>query len=113
VFRGVVFERQFRSLVYMELFKSNCLSYVLDQIKSEGGYLIMRKSHVGWWPHFLWSKDLTGFKEFVPEKAAHRRMFPPPWFKGYVRDALVGPPNCSVGIEVPIVDASTPSLALG
>jgi hypothetical protein len=74
----------------------------------------MRKSHVGMvasFPLVPLVERPDGFKEFVPEKAAHRRMFSPPYFKGYVHH--VGPAIFLMGIEVSIVDASTPSLALG
>ncbi len=65
---------------------SNCLFYAVKQLYSnKGGYLIIRKSHYGWWPHFLYSKDLEEFEEYTPIKPNHHLWFPPPLFKGYVR----------------------------
>ena len=69
---------------------SNCLFFALKKVRTEGGYLLMRRSHVGWWPHFVWSKDLTTLEEFVPTKPPSARLLPPLFFEGYVREALVG-----------------------
>jgi len=51
-----------------------------------GGYIIMRKSKFGWFPHFLWTESIDGLEliEFVPVNPKHKKM-PPPIFKGYVR----------------------------
>lgn len=32
---------------------SNCLIYALMKYCREGGYILIRKSDLGWWPHFL------------------------------------------------------------
>lgn len=68
--------------------KSNCLVFALQKWRQEGGYLIIRKSKVGWWPHFLWAKSLEGAKafHFVPEKYETDLKSPPMLFKGYVKE---------------------------
>jgi hypothetical protein len=63
---------------------SNCFLYALGRFAREGGYLVLRKSHFGWWPHLLWSKDLRSFEQFVPI-AARRRLIPPLLFRGSVK----------------------------
>jgi hypothetical protein len=64
---------------------SNCLFFVITKLWREGGYLVARKSHHGWWPHFYWSSDLVTFLEFIPD-AKHKSglFFPPPIFHGHV-----------------------------
>jgi len=52
-----------------------------------GGYLIIRKSDHGWWPHFLWSNDLYSFWAYVPLKRlvkCDKWKIPPVIFKGRV-----------------------------
>jgi hypothetical protein len=64
-----------------------------------GGYLLVRKSHHWWGPHFAWSGDLKTFRDFSPTPEAHAMMeqrvkdgkWPPFWFRGYVK----------VGTELP------------
>jgi hypothetical protein len=68
--------------------RSNCLLYAVRQWITHGGYLLLRKSRYGWWPHALWSRDLTVLSEFVP-LAPRRRWLPPLWFKGMVRVRLM------------------------
>jgi hypothetical protein len=67
-----------------ENYKSNCLIFALKHWWEKGGYLIIRKSHYGWWPHFLWSADLKTFEQFTPLRKAQRHLFPPLIFVGYV-----------------------------
>ena len=69
-----------------QVFFSNCLAYALARWWLDGGYVIMRKSHYGWWPHFLWSKDLKRFVEFQPIEPNHHLRFPPTRYKGAVRE---------------------------
>jgi hypothetical protein len=64
---------------------SNCLIYVVQRWLKARGYVILRLSHWGWWPHFLWSKDLVTFEEFTPAKPHRRRLLPPVLFRGRVR----------------------------
>jgi hypothetical protein len=63
---------------------SNSLLFAVRQLLQHGGYIVMRKSHHGWWPHFLWSADLVTFEEFQPIVPAHTRRLPPLLFRGYV-----------------------------
>lgn len=68
------------------IFYSNCLFYVLRKYFKYGGYLIVRKSRDGWFPHFIWCRDLKDAEiehfqpmyedEFIPVKKF--------WFKGFV-----------------------------
>lgn len=37
---------------------NNCLIFAFNRWFKHGGYLIVRKSRHGWWPHFIWSPDL-------------------------------------------------------
>lgn len=62
---------------------SNCLAFVLAQLLRKGGYLVIRRSHYGPFPHFLWSQDLITFQEFVPVDP-RRRIIPPLAFVGMV-----------------------------
>jgi len=64
---------------------SNCLIFAIQHLFKCGGFIIARKSHYGFWPHFLWSKDLKEFEEFHPLGAKHHRWFPPLIFRGYIR----------------------------
>jgi len=64
---------------------SNCLFYALGKCWREGGYLVIRKSRFGWFPHFLWSPDLKEFWEFTPREPNHNRLLPPVFFHGVVR----------------------------
>ncbi len=50
---------------------------------------MIRKSHYGWFPHFIWSKDLKSFEEFHPIAKKRNRWFPPLIFKGYIRHSNV------------------------
>lgn len=64
---------------------SNCLIWALWRWFRDGGYLIVRKSRYGWWPHFLWSRDLLMIEQFVPRIPNHHRRIPPLLFDGYVK----------------------------
>jgi hypothetical protein len=63
---------------------SNCLFWAVRQWAREGGYLLIRKSHYGPFPHFLWSADLKQFSSFVPLDPRHK-LIPPPIFRGEVK----------------------------
>lgn len=39
---------------------SNCIIFSYSKWIENGGYIIMRKSHWGWWPHFIWAKHIDG-----------------------------------------------------
>lgn len=67
---------------------SNCLFFALGRFSKgwkTGGYLTIRKSRHGWWPHFGWSADLSTFEEFIPIVPAHERRLPPLIFRGRIR----------------------------
>jgi hypothetical protein len=65
---------------------NNGLSYFICRWFREGGYIVMRKSHYGWWPHFLWTRDFISFFEFTPGVHNGNAPLPPPLFPGYVRE---------------------------
>jgi hypothetical protein len=67
---------------------SNCLIFAIEHWYKKGGYLIIRRSHHGWWPHFIWSKDLKTFEQFTPFRKAHARWFPPILFTGFIKTGL-------------------------
>jgi hypothetical protein len=48
----------------------------------------MRKSDMGWWPHFMWTLDLLTFEEFTPLLTKRVRRFPPMLFRGVIRRAM-------------------------
>ena len=64
---------------------SNCILYAFKRWWAEGGYVVIRASHYGWWPHVLWSKDLVTFEEYTPKRPNHHLWFPPPLYEGEVR----------------------------
>lgn len=67
--------------------RSNCLLYALRQWRARGGYLIVRRSRWGWWPHFLWAPDLGDLpvEHFAPVTPRTDLRFPPLIFNGTVR----------------------------
>ena len=66
--------------------RSNCLVYALKRWFSKSGYLVIRKSNFGWWPHFLWTPDISGtYIEHYAPIMGERKLMPPPLFKGAVR----------------------------
>lgn len=64
--------------------KSNCLIYAFGKWCDEGGYVVIRRSMYGWWPHFLWTADFHTFYQFIPFTPEHR-LLPPLIFIGYVK----------------------------
>jgi hypothetical protein len=70
---------------------SNCLFFAAGQFIRHGGHFLWRKSHYGWWWHFIWSPDLKTFYEYLPIRCrasvrwAKWTKTPPPLFRGYVR----------------------------
>lgn len=52
---------------------SNCFFFAVGKYLKHGGYIVIRHSDYGWWPHFLWSSDLVTFEQFHPVK--HRRWY--------------------------------------
>jgi hypothetical protein len=65
--------------------RSNCLFFAFFRWLTRGGYIVVRQSHYGWWPHFLWSPNLIEFEEFEPVREKQNRIFPPLVFRGYIR----------------------------
>lgn len=63
---------------------SNCVFFALSQWWKKGGYIIIRKSKWGWWPHLLWSPDLKEFWEYQPQKPNHHLLIPPPLYRGMI-----------------------------
>ena len=47
---------------------SNCLIFALGKWIKHGGYLAIRRSHMGPWFHFIWIKDLKDaeIEHYVP-----------------------------------------------
>jgi hypothetical protein len=64
---------------------SNCIIWAFCRFFTRGGYVLCRKSHYGWWPHFLWSPDLKTFYDYQPEVPNHHLLIPPPLYRGVVR----------------------------
>lgn len=62
----------------------NCLLFALGRWATRGGYLVVRKSRHGWWPHVIWSQDLKTFEHFGPPVPRQNMLFPPPVFLGLV-----------------------------
>lgn len=63
----------------------NCLCWALRQWRKHGGYLVIRRSRYGWFPHFLWlSADRQTLQSFVPDNPKHKKL-PPPVFRGNVK----------------------------
>ena len=65
----------------------NCLLFVIDQfLQHPDGYVIIRRSDSGWFPHFLFSRNLKDFWEYTPIKRSNKRLWlPPPFYNGCVR----------------------------
>jgi len=64
--------------------KGNCLTFALRKWRAEGGYIVIRKSRYGWWPHFLhMDAETRVLTHLVPVKP-ERRWFPPLTFEGIV-----------------------------
>lgn len=64
--------------------RSNCLFWALGRWRRFGGYLVVRRSQWGPFPHFAWSETLQTFKSFEPLHPRRRRL-PPLIFRGRVR----------------------------
>lgn len=66
--------------------RSNCLVFAVGKWFSNSGYLLIRKSHFGWWPHFLWSPDINrSYVEHYAPVVGKRKLVPPPLFKGKIQ----------------------------
>lgn len=60
--------------------RSNCLIFSIQRL-CDDGYLIVRKSRHGWWPHFMYAKDVDGIvvQNFVPQTPIEWEDLP--WWK--------------------------------
>jgi hypothetical protein len=60
--------------------RSNCLVFSVQRL-CDDGYIIIRKSRVGWWPHFMYAKSVDGIRieNFVPQE--HIEWSELPWWK--------------------------------
>lgn len=76
---------------------SNCILYAVGRWWRRGGYVVIRKSNYGPFPHFMWSADLLTFESFIPMRPAHERWFPPPLFRGRVVVVRVPEPGPGQG----------------
>jgi hypothetical protein len=65
--------------------KSNCLVFAVRRWFSRGGFLILRKSNYGWWPHLVWTKDFITFEEFTPRVHNPNLALPPLLFRGFIK----------------------------
>jgi hypothetical protein len=68
---------------------SNCLIFALRRVWRSGGYLILRRSSYGWWPHVIWSPDLVRFEEFTTADK-FSRWCPPILFPGFIQSWVPG-----------------------
>jgi len=57
--------------------RSNCLIFALRRFYAEGGYIIVRRSHFGWWWHFSWTRSLSEPPiAYVPQRPIEWRKLP-------------------------------------
>ena len=67
--------------------RGNCLIFAVALWLRVGGYLVVRRSRWGWWPHFLHGRRgrdgklrVVGYAPIKPR----RKAVPPPLFRGTV-----------------------------
>lgn len=66
--------------------RGNCVFYALTRWRRNGGYLVVRKSRFGPFPHMFWMQALPDdavVRNFVPLEPSDRKK-PPPYFLGRV-----------------------------
>lgn len=68
---------------------NNCLFFALSRWFKRGGYLVIRRSRMGLFPHFLWAKSLGEIEHFVPNDKRYKAI-PPPLFTGTISDTDAG-----------------------
>ena len=74
--------------------KNNCLFYAFWLWLRHGGYLVIRRSHFGPFPHFIWVAKLPALlpaRQWVPG-APEKRCCPPLIFNGTVKTQLGAAP---------------------
>ena len=86
---SVIFWRVLRWIMHFifALPFSNCLIFGVWRLATRGGYIIMRRSRHGCWPHILWCENLrdADIEHYVPFKyslhfaASHKFLF-----RGYI-----------------------------
>lgn len=64
---------------------NNCLIFALSRWFKRGGYLVIRRSRLGLFPHFIWAKSLGEIEHFVPNDKRWKAI-PPPFFTGTISD---------------------------
>lgn len=77
---------------------SNCLIFALWRWITRGGYLVIRRSHYGWWPHIIWCEHLhdAEIEHYVPlEYSTHFAASHKVLFHGYVSKVDQGGPDQS------------------
>lgn len=69
-----------------KVFYSNCLFFVIKKWFKYGGYVAIRKSREGYWPHFIWCKDLKNaeIEHFQPINHDENAYIMKFFFKGFV-----------------------------
>lgn len=67
--------------------RSNCFFYALTKWRKFGGYLVIRRSHHGWWPHFIWCKDLKDaqIEHYAPKREGREN----PYIKKFFFDGEI------------------------
>lgn len=65
--------------------RSNCIVFAVLVYRRRGGrgYLLVRKSHFGWFPHVMYA-ERTHIVHYVPLDP-RTKGFPPPLFEGRVK----------------------------
>lgn len=66
---------------------SNCLIFAVWRWATRGGYLVLRRSHHGWWPHVIWCEDLRDatIEHYVPRQYSRNFAFAHKiLFRGYI-----------------------------
>lgn len=67
-------------------FLSNCLFYAVTKfVKEKNGYLVMRKSKEGWYPHFLFMDENKKIRHFQPVVREIYKWLPPLIFRGFIK----------------------------
>jgi hypothetical protein len=72
---------------------SNCLIYATWRWLCRGGYLILRRSRSGPFPHFMWAPQIPAdlpVEQLVPHQRRDR-LLPPPLFHGH--EELIAEPE--------------------
>ena len=68
-------------------FFTNCLFFALKKWITLGGYIVIRKSDEGWFPHFIWCGDLKD-AEIEHIQPVHKGFENPYlkkfWFESYI-----------------------------